>query len=87
MVSDRDRGGESFRRAIALFEVLARWKRREAGSAMHLKIAVTQETGEEAPELFFNHSNCFFMMEQISRSQHLSSECNYEPLGSTARRL
>ena len=68
----------------ALFEVLARWKRREAGSAMYLKIAVTQETGEEAPELFFNHSNCFFMMEQISRSQHLSSECNYEPLGSTA---
>ncbi len=66
----------------SLFEVLDRWKQREAGSSMHLKIAVTQDSGEEVPELLLNH--CPSVYEQMSRGQHLTSDCSYQPLGSTA---
>jgi hypothetical protein len=71
----------------SLFEVLARWKLREAGSNLHVKISMTQESGEETPEVLLNHPNCFFMREQISRAQELSSDCKYQPLGATAPAL
>ena len=71
MVSDRRPRWRIFPKRIALFEVLARWKQREAGSAMHLKIAVTQESGEEVPELFSIIPSCFFMCEQMSRARNI----------------
>ena len=49
---------------------------------MHLKISVTRESDEEVPELLLNHSSYFFMYEQMSRAEHLSSDCDYQPLGS-----
>ncbi|MGB8062298.1 MAG: hypothetical protein WCF26_10410 [Candidatus Sulfotelmatobacter sp.] len=46
-----------------LFEVLGRWKDREAGSTMHLKPAVTDNTSEP-PLILFNGVNCTLTMQE-----------------------
>ncbi len=47
----------------SLFEVLGRWKDREAGSTMHLKPALTNNTNV-APLILFNGVNCPLTMQE-----------------------
>ena len=65
----------------SLFEVLGSWKRREAGSKMHLRVGVSRVSAEPQPELLINEPSCHVMYEQEGRSQHISADCFYSPLG------
>ena len=65
----------------SLFEVLARWKAREAGSKMHLQIALTGDY-VEPPQMLFSGVSCAeTAFESTSASdQHLSADCIAQPL-------
>ncbi|MGO9087958.1 MAG: hypothetical protein ACLQBK_22300 [Candidatus Sulfotelmatobacter sp.] len=63
-----------------LFEVLSRWKNREAGATMHLKMGLSRDGSEPRPELLVNNPSCFVMYEAMGGIQHISADCNYEPL-------
>ena len=67
-----------------LFEVLGRWKGREAGSKIHLRISTSRESSERPSELLINHPGCLAVVEQVSPAQQLSADCVYQPLGSAA---
>jgi hypothetical protein len=67
-----------------LFEVLGRWKAREAASEMRLQISLTRESAEKPPELLVDQPACFALIEEISRAQHVSANCAYHPLGLVA---
>jgi hypothetical protein len=64
-----------------LFEILGRWKAREAASRMHLKIGVFRDDGERPPELLVNEASCFVMYEAMGRAQNVSADCTYQRLG------
>jgi hypothetical protein len=60
-----------------LFEVLGRWKTREAASTMHLQITVPQDEGE-APELLVNATAC----SSAHELQHqFVADCTYQSVG------
>jgi len=61
----------------SLAEVLARWKTREATSAMRLQIAVPNDEGE-APELLVNATTCPVAHEV---RQEFLADCSYRSLG------
>lgn len=64
----------------SLFDALARWKTREAGSTMHLKIALTGN-GDEAPQILFNGAKCLStMQEKMISVSRLAWDCNNQPL-------
>jgi len=65
----------------SLFDVLGRWKTREAASKMHLHIDVFRDDGERPPELVINEASCAMMYEAMGRSQIYSGDCTYQPLG------
>jgi len=65
----------------SLFEVLGRWKSREAGSKMRLRIGLSRESAEALPELLVNEPSCHVMYEQMGRAQHVTADCTYSPLG------
>lgn len=61
-----------------LFEILGRWKAREAASTMHLQVAVPNEEGE-SPELLVNATAC----PTAHEVQHqFVADCTYRSLGS-----
>jgi hypothetical protein len=61
-----------------LFEVLGRWKAREAASQMHLQIAVPSDE-DRAPELLINATTC----PASNEAQHqFVADCTYRSLGS-----
>jgi hypothetical protein len=64
------------------FEVLGRWKAREAGARIHFHFGISRESAARPPELLVNEPTCGVMIEAISGAQHLSADCKYEPLGS-----
>ena len=66
----------------SLFEVLGRWKTREAASTMHLHITVSRDDGEEPQTLLLNDASCNMMYEQMGRASLSSADCTYQPLGS-----
>jgi hypothetical protein len=66
----------------SLFQVLGRWKARQAASKMHLKINVSRDDGERPPELVVNGASCFVMYEADGRAQMVSADCTYQSLGS-----
>jgi hypothetical protein len=66
----------------SLFEVLGRWKAREAASKMHLQISVSRDDGSP-PELLVNDASCRMMYEETGRAQLISAECNYRGSGHT----
>jgi len=68
----------------SLFEVLGNWKRREAGSKMRIRIGLSKESAEPLPEFLVNEPSCRVMYEQMGRSQHISADCAYSPLGAVA---
>lgn len=65
----------------SLFEVLGRWKAREAGSSMHLQIATSRESQERLAELLVNNPSCPVTSAEMGSAQHLSADCRYQPLG------
>jgi hypothetical protein len=65
----------------SLFEVLARWKNREADSRMHLQIGLSRDGSEPQPELLVNNASCFTLYEAMGGVQHVSADCTYQPLG------
>lgn len=66
----------------SLFEVLERWKTREAGSNMHLQVALSSQNGGRPPEMLFNNPTCGRIVAEVSSAQLLSSDCTYQPLRS-----
>ena len=65
----------------SLFEVLGRWKMREAVSTMHVHVRVSRDDGEEPQTLLLNDPSCKMMYEQIGRSSLSSADCTYQPVG------
>jgi hypothetical protein len=64
-----------------LFEVLGRWKAREATSRMHLHVSVSRDDGEEPQRLLVNEAACQLAHEAIGRAQLYTADCTYQPLG------
>jgi hypothetical protein len=68
----------------SLPDVLGRWKAREAASRMRLQISLTRDSDERPPELLVNQPTCLLMVAELSRAQHVSADCTYQPLGLVA---
>lgn len=65
----------------SLFEVLARWKAREAGSKMHLKIGLSRDSADPPTDLLVNNPSCFILYEAMGGIQRVSADCTYQSLG------
>jgi hypothetical protein len=65
----------------SLFEVLGRWKMREASSSMHLHLNVSGSDGEQPKLPVLNHTSCQTLYENIGRSSLASADCTYKPIG------
>jgi hypothetical protein len=63
-----------------LFEVLGRWKNRQAGSKMHLRIRLSRDGSEPRPELLVNNASCLVLYEAMGGVQGVGADCTYEPL-------
>ncbi len=66
--------GESF------FEVLGRWKQREAGSMMHLLMNVERSSGDSAKILLSGKACPLTHQENVGLSQHVEADCASERL-------
>lgn len=64
----------------SLFEVLGRWKQREAGSKVHFKIDVFRDDGVSPGELVANDGDCTPLKEAMDRAQLVSADCTFQPL-------
>jgi hypothetical protein len=61
--------GESF------FDVLGRWKQREAGSIMHLHVAI-ERSGGDPEQIIFDGKACpVARQENVGLAQHIEAEC------------
>ncbi|HET6180590.1 MAG TPA: hypothetical protein VFE61_26970 [Candidatus Sulfotelmatobacter sp.] len=64
----------------SLFEVLNRWKTREAGSKMQLQLSLTLQSSA-IPQFLFNGAECVAgMHEQMAITEHVTADCPYQPL-------
>ncbi len=65
----------------SLFDVLGRWKNREAGSRMHLQFTPTGRS-EVLPQILFNGVNCSgpAMYESMGVTRIGPADCMYQPL-------
>ena len=68
----------------SLFEVLSRWKTREAASRMHLHVTVSSDDGQQPPVVIANQASCQVMYEQVGRPSLASADCTYQPMGSVS---
>jgi hypothetical protein len=66
----------------SLFEVLARWKVREASSTFHVKLELTRDSGDRPQQLVVNEASCFLFHGEILRAQPITSGCTFHPLRS-----
>ena len=66
----------------SLFEVLGRWKVREAGSRMHLQTGVPGAAGGNGPaQVLFNGVQCLSgTYEEMGVGQHFEADCPYQLL-------
>jgi len=64
----------------SLFEVLARWKQREASARMHVQIGLSLDGAVPQPELLVNNPSCHVLYEAMGGAQHISADCSYESL-------
>ena len=64
----------------SLFEVLGRWKTREAGAGMHLKILLSLDGTESQPELLVNNPSCHDLHEAMGGTRRITTDCGYEYL-------
>ena len=65
----------------SLFEILGRWKNREANSKMHLKIWLSRDGSDPQLDLVVNNPSCFILHEAMGGVQNVSADCTYQPLG------
>ncbi|HTE90564.1 MAG TPA: hypothetical protein VK639_16505 [Terriglobales bacterium] len=66
----------------SLFDMLARWKAREAGSNVQIHFEVVSVT-DSPLELVVNADSCKPASTEAGRGQITSVECSFEPLGTT----
>jgi hypothetical protein len=64
-----------------LFEIVGRWRAREATSKMHLKIGVLRDGIDSPPRLLVNAPSCSSVYETMGGAQYLSADCTYQPMG------
>jgi len=64
-----------------LFEIVGRWKAREATAKMHLKIVVLRGGSDSLPRLLVNETSCSSVYETIGGAQYLTADCTFQPLG------
>ncbi|HLM80647.1 MAG TPA: M1 family aminopeptidase [Terriglobales bacterium] len=69
-----------FSEGNSLFEVVDRWKAREAGSGFKARVTMSRESGE-APPLIICTPGAVATIEQFSRAQKVSAECSWTRLG------
>ncbi len=69
-----------FSEGNSLFEVVDRWKAREAGSEFKARITMSRMSGE-TPLFMICSPRGDSMIEQISRAQWVSAECSWTRLG------
>ncbi len=63
----------------SLFEVVNRWKTREAGSKMRLQMAITSDSSL-APDILFNGAKCLMtMQESMGAISRFLWDCNFQP--------
>jgi hypothetical protein len=67
-----------------LFDVLGRWKAREADSPMHLQVAVSSSDDANQPEFLVNATTCPTVQEA---QQQFVADCTYRSLGSVVPTL
>jgi hypothetical protein len=67
-----------------LFDVLGRWKAREADSPMHLQVAVSSSDDANQPEFLVNATTCPTAQEA---QQQFVADCTYRSLGSVVPTL
>ena len=60
------------------FDIVGRWKARETGSTMHLKVSVPSDDETEKPELLVNATTCPTALEVRHQFQ---ADCTYRSLG------
>jgi len=65
----------------SLFEVLGRWKAREASSKMHLQLSLARGSAEQPPEILINETTCHILTAEVSSAQFVSGDCTYPALG------
>jgi hypothetical protein len=61
-----------------LFEILARWKTREAASTMHMRFAIPINGDEQKPEVLLNATACQNAREG---SHEFDADCTYKSVG------
>jgi len=69
-----------FSEGNSLFEVVDRWKSREAGSEFKARIEMSHESGEAAPVMICSPGGDR-IIQQSGRSQLISAECSWTRLG------
>jgi hypothetical protein len=72
-----------FSEGNSLFEVVDRWKAREAGSEFKVRIGMDREGGD-TPPLIICTPGSESLIEQTGQAQRTSAECSWERLGITA---
>jgi hypothetical protein len=65
----------------SLFETLGRWKAREAGASLNIKLVDSEEASTELPRLFCNGKGRAHIYEQMGRAYSIQAEYSFEPLG------
>ena len=63
----------------SLFEVLGRWKTREAGSKMHLRVTLTKEV-DHHPQLLFGGVLCSILSFDMAPGHAIEAECASQTL-------
>jgi hypothetical protein len=69
-----------FSEGNSLFEVVDRWKAREAGSEFKARVTMLRDTGEALPSLICSPGGLRFI-EAMGRVQQVSAECAWTRLG------
>ncbi len=72
-----------FSEGNSLFEVVNRWRTREAGSEFKAKLTMSREGGERTPTIICT-PRAGSSIEEMDRTQPTSAECSWEALGTVA---
>lgn len=67
----------------SLFEVLGRWKGREAASSMRMQLSLVRDGVDPAPEPLANTPNCKAVSVEAGRGRMITADCGFEPIGLT----
>jgi hypothetical protein len=65
----------------SLFEVLARWKVREAGAKAHMKISLSPDGGGPTLQLVVDNASCVVTHKESGQEQRIESDCSFYSLG------